>query len=1113
MKQEQAESVCRQPEESSEPSCAPSESAVYNFNYEWRFKPADAFPLKKALEARKDGGGRFFYETAYREDDWETVGLPHTYNGKDLFVARISDTGSGQKRTFSFYRKWFALPPCHKGKKVIIEFEGIRQTCYLYINGKMAGYYEAGVAPFAFDLSAYIDYGGKNLIAVATDNTSARGMDYFGAETPNRPGAEPGSFLASLTVPESIPESARGVGFQWNCNDFNPSVGGLSKNVRLHIKPRLYLTLPVYSNLRTKGLYLYGTDYDIEGKKATVHMQAEIRNETGSEASVTLESILYDHEGKEAGRMTSGPVRVPAAKGLPEFPPLSITPADAYRKDGGGYVALDEDEVKPTQTGSLCVTTAELSAVLSGLRFWSPDDPYLYRVQTNLIRDGKVLDRVVTVTGFRKVSYDPEEGLKINDTRVWLTGYAQRAANEWAAIGTAPDWLRDRDAKLVRESNANHIRFMHVAACPADIRSCDRYGIVCTQPAGDKERETFGRQWDQRVELMRDIIISFRNSPSIFFWEAGNNSINQRHMREMRLLRQALDPYGGRFMGCRTLNTEEVVSEAEYVGTMLNRHAARFQSEKMPVTEAEYLREESPRRVWDDFSPPDFDYDCLWLGHGGKKQQGGDCHDLTAEDFALCAARGYAEFFHDRIGGASGKNYYSAAAALCWTDSAQHGRQAASENARMSGRVDPVRVKKQSFDVFRVLQSPEPMVKIIGHWNYPPEGGTNYRYPVKEFDGTHWRKTGEFRFRNPKDKTVYVLGSYAVSKIELFVNGKSVGVCNTPVDTFVFPFEHIDVTQSGSVTAVGYDYQGNRAAEETIETASAPHGLRLTAHTGERGLLADGADVAYVDVEVVDDQGRLCPLCFDRIDFSLKGEGVFLGGYNSGRFNGFGRNDSVIHQNHVYAECGNNRVFLRSTRTAGKILLTARRKGLPDASVSLISQLAELGPLTDRPPQFLAPAEPGGPSSGPCHFDAIPEADRVKYIPEDKITCKVLVDGQEPDTRTILSIYDHGSVYSPILYILEYIKANRPELFDYSYDPEKGILTLTSDGQTVTAEKGRTHLLVNGEENLLNGEPYLRGDGVFIAEINAVVPYIHNVTSYYDDKVNVFRIELPDGKK
>ena len=71
----------------------------------------------------------------------------------------------------------------------------------------------------------------------------------------------------------------------------------------------------------------------------------------------------------------------------------------------------------------------------------------------------------------------------------WLRGYAQRAANEWAAIGIAPEWLHDEDAALIRESNANHIRFMHVAGSPTDIRAFDRHGIVCTQPAGDKEKK------------------------------------------------------------------------------------------------------------------------------------------------------------------------------------------------------------------------------------------------------------------------------------------------------------------------------------------------------------------------------------------------------------------------------------------------------------------------------------------------------------------------------------------------------------------------------------------------------------------------------------------------
>ena len=69
---------------------------------------------------------------------------------------------------------------------------------------------------------------------------------------------------------------------------------------------------------------------------------------------------------------------------------------------------------------------------------------------------------------------------------------------------------------------------------------------------------------------------------------------------------------------------------------------------------------------------------------------------------------------------------------------------------------------------------------------------------------------------------------------------------------------------------------------------------------------------------MTDGEGRVCPLADMKIDFALSGDAVFLGGYNSGRFNGNGRQDSVIGQPFVYAECGVNRVLLR---------VRARRRG------------------------------------------------------------------------------------------------------------------------------------------------------------------------------------------
>lgn len=1078
----------------------------FYLHYDWKFLLADAFPLSNALEKWKDTNGRYFYEPDFNEENWQSVTLPHTFNDGDLFRARIQDAGSGQKRTFGFYRKWLTIPREHNGHKVLLEFEGLRQTCYLYVNGKLAGYYEAGVAPFGFDVTEFIRYDSENLIAIATDNTATRNIPACAAETPNKPDVIPGSYQAPQDKNAAVEHE--GVGFFWNCNDFNPSVGGITRPVKIHFKPLLYLTLPLYSNLQTKGCYVYGKNYKPDKHTAEICVEAEIRNENTVSVRAWLEVEICNLDDTTVFSFTSAKQEIAPVSKISS--PLSITPEDAYiwSDEKQSYIPQDEKLVAETITDSVSVSLMSAASDTQKLRFWSIDDPYLYRVHISLLTDEGCQDSTCIETGFYKLGYNKDLGITINDEPVWLRGYAQRATNEWAAIGIAPEWLKDMDARLIRESNANHIRFMHVAASPADVRSFDRHGIVCTQPAGDKERENFGRQWDQRVELMRDVIIAFRNHPSIFFWEAGNNSINKEHMREMRHLKEKLDPKRGRFMGCRTINTIDVLEESEYVGTMLNRHAARFLAEHGPITETEYLREEAPRRIWDDFTPPNFDYDNKWGGKGCRKQPGIDFYDLTSEDLAIAAAKGYSEFFHDRIGGGSHKNWYSATAALCWTDSAQHGRQAYSENGRMSGRVDAVRNKKQNFDIFRVMQSATPALKIVGHWNYPKQGDGNYRYPVKIFNGSFWESTGEYAYRDPQNKTVYVFGSYHIAKIELLINGKLIGTCDKPEATFVFAFPCVDITEHGEIHAVGYDYNGNIIAEDTIQTADEPTRLIFTLHTSPAGLIADGADVAYADIQVVDKAGRICPLCDNRIDFTIEGEGIFLGGYNSGRFEGFGKDDSVIHENHIYAECGYNRVFVRSTTAAGKIRLTARMEGLAPVSIECTTHPVE---LRDYALTELVADYETYPDEIPANTQyslAIPESDQQKYVPEDQLYCKILINGQEPDTRGIRSVNKNGCIWGAVLCILERLTgAVPPGTYDFNYDEAAKTLTLTSDGHTVVAEAGRTHLLVDGNENLMDGEPYVTDTNQFVMEVSAIVSYVKGIKAYYDDKVNVFRIE------
>ena len=1090
----------------------------------WQFLSADCFPRREAESSCLDAAGRSFYDPDYEAAGWEEVTLPHTFNDRDLFAARIQDAGSGQKRTCVLYRRFFTAPEKY-GARYFLAFEGVRQAAYVYVNGTLAGFSENGTAPFAFDITPYVKPGERNLIAVTADNTSSRNIPCCIAETPNHPDAVPGSFLFPQDA--EVPDEIRGVGFQWNCNDFNPSVGGLTRPVCLYIKEPVYLALPFYSNLMTSGAYVYGSDF-ADGR-LKVHVQAEAVNVSGQDTQLSLTVHIRDLNGYILHTFSSAST-VTAKTSVPSCP-LTITPPGAYRKrEGGGFLPVPEEEMPETTLASRNVTRLEAVSGPLPLALWSLEDPRLYRVEIVLFSDGREADREVVETGFRQLAYDRDRGVLVNGIPVWLSGYAQRSSNEWPAIGIAPEWLKDFDMQLVRESGANHIRFMHVAASPADIRSCDRNGIAVTQPAGDKEAETFGRQWAQRLELMRDVIIAFRNHPSIFFWEAGNNSISQKHMAQMRRIREALDPMGGRFMGCRTINTEDVLAESEYVGTMLNRHAARFLAEHGPVTETEYSREEAPRRIWDDFTPPDFDYPDLYIGKGGKKQVGRDFYDLTMEELCLAETKGYAEFFFDRIGGSSGKNWYSACAALCWTDSAQHGRQSFSENGRMSGRVDAARIKKQNFGLYQVLQSPVPKVYILGHWNYPADSGENYRYPLKRFNGQYFEETGETARRDPRRKTVYAAGSYSIARTELYINGRLQGSCDTPEDGFLFPFPDVDITQSGEIKAIGYPYpDGNETpvpVSHSIVTAGEPSMLSLSLHTAPGGLRADGGDIAFIDISILDRNGNLCPLCNTRVDFSLNGDAVFLGGYTSGCFDltpeekreneslsGAPKphRESVIHKPYVYTECGTSRVFLRAGKKAGPLHFSARTADIPPAFLSFESIPGRHTDLDSEEPAHCYPKGPFPENTGAAALMSlkIPAADAVKYTPEAACYCKVLVNGQEPDTRGVRSVNENGTVWGAVLCILERMKnTSWKEDFTFRFDREaEELCVTTSSGTILSARSRKTHLLVDGKENLMDGEPYLSPEGQFVMEISAIVPWLPHTSCRYDEKVNVLRIE------
>lgn len=777
---------------------------------------------------------------------WSTVSTPHSFNDVDSFRQLISHSGGdrGTYKGISWYRKRFRLPASSPKQRVFLEFEGLRQAGDIYLNGKQIGLYENGVDPYGIDITATLRPG-DNLLAVKVDNSAG------------------------------YKERATETAFEWNSNDFNPNHGGINRSVWLHVSGPIHQTLPLFYGLESQGTYIHAGNFKIAAKTCDLTVESEVRNGSGDRATVGVSVSVVDKDGRLHTHFEG-------------------EPSDMV--DGEKSVIL-------------------ANASLKDVRFWSDLDPYLYDVYTTLKVEGKVVDVVRHTTGFRKAEFKGgvgTGGVYLNDKFTYLKGFAQRSADEWAAIGGGyPDWLHDYQAQLIRDCHANHMRWMHVAPQPIDAEAFARAGIIQVCPAGDKERDAVGRQWEQRVECMRNTIIYFRNNPSILFWEAGNTVITPDHMTQMVALKKQWDPEGGRVMGSRgdgnTAANTATTPIAEYYGVMIGqdprtdalqnptdmfRAYSAERRDRAPIVETEDFRDEAARRFWDPQSPPYF----------GFKKGPNDTYEYTSESITIAGVKRYWDYWSNRISNTDpAHSKWSGYASIYFTDEDADGRQDSSEVARVSGKLDAVRLPKQIYFAHRVIQNPAPDLHIIGHWSYPLD--------------------------KPTKKTIYVIAN--TESVELLVNGKSLGVNSKPESGWIFSFPDVEFVP-GSLKAIGR-VAGKQVAAHELTTAGPATSIKLTPYTSPTGFLADARDVAFLDVEVVDAKGQRCPTDDARIDFTCSGPAIWRGGYNSGKL------DST---NNLYlnTECGINRVFVRSTLAPGQVTVTASRRGLQPATTQLTTK-------------------------------------------------------------------------------------------------------------------------------------------------------------------------------
>ncbi len=605
------------------------------------------------------------------------------------------------------------------------------------------------------------------------------------------------------------------------------------------------------------------------------------------------------------------------------------------------YVIDEEEQTVASSTTTLHVdgnaeNTQQL--IFKKPQLWSVEHPYMYKVKTELICDGNVVDTYETNTGVRDFKFDPLTGFSLNGKEMKINGVCLH--HDLGCLGAAlnEDALY-RQLRIMKEMGANAVRCSHNPPAPELLNMCDTMGLIVMDEAFDmwrkkKSRNDYARFFDKWHERdLRDLVLRDRNHPSVMMWSIGNEVLEQWQHADadtLSLEEANLILNFGHDMSAQAGNKELSVNSRLAIKLA---DIVRELDPSRPITAG--CNEPAPNNNLfrgDALDIIGFNYHSQWIKDVPKNFP--DKPFIMTESVSALQTRGYYVMPSDSMILApsdwrityTDPTYKCSAYDNChvpWGSTHEQTWDIVKHTPWCSGQflwsgfdyigeptpygyparssyfgvVDLAGFPKDSYYMYQSEWTEKPVLHLFPHWNW-----------MQGQDVDMW-----CYFNN-------------ADEVELYVNGKSCGV-KRKADSHQYHIMWRVKFEPGNVKVVARK-NGNVVGQQTIHTAGAPDHIRLTADKSQ--LMADGKSLSFVTVEVVDRYGNLCPNATNDVHFDIDGPATI-----AGVDNGSQTSTERFQANHREAFYGKCLVVLRSGKTDGKVTLTAKGIDLKLASLEL----------------------------------------------------------------------------------------------------------------------------------------------------------------------------------